>query len=77
MRVNGAGRTRTADARFRKPTLYPLSYSPVTSHDTTAVNGPSLSALQGIISANAEVSVLLTGNWISRTHTQFFLCMGS
>jgi hypothetical protein len=27
--VNGPGRTRTSDTRFRKPVLYPLSYEAV------------------------------------------------
>ncbi len=42
MRVSGAERTRTSDARFRKPTLYPLSYSPVTDYDTTSVKSLSM-----------------------------------
>jgi hypothetical protein len=35
---SGAERTRTSDARFRKPTLYPLSYSPIGLYSIMNVN---------------------------------------
>jgi hypothetical protein len=41
---------------IRKPMLYPLSYSPVTSYDTTSVNSSSIPSTSHVKHFNIEHS---------------------
>ena len=58
-------RTRTSDARFRKPTLYPLSYGGKKDADTTApLSYHTLRSARSDLNRRSRVILpALSGNW--------------